>query len=522
MDISRKRRRVAKAIVDGLAELYPHDVQLYRKPPLMTISLSEFEELAVARLKVLRIIDQANLQKNVPKYSEDWRKKIIADVKKQGIKTFPRLAEFSEGGGQSEEDVGARRKDHISHYLLRLAYCRSEDLRRWFIAREVDLFRLRFHCLTPKGITTFLKENKLDYSPIHSSEKEELKEHLRCSTASISSSTVDTFDFYKVPFIEVLDLVRNRKVYLSSGFAYIPSPDLVSVLMSLFRANLSHALTLTFRHLAVVEQDERIYPLLRGLHHSYTGEEYLAKKDGDDIQVEDLDKLSRSSFPLCMRRLHEKLREAHHLKYGGRMQYGLFLKGIGLSLENAMKFWREEFVKAMDADKFEKQYAYNIRHNYGKEGKRVNYTPYSCTKIIMSSVGPGDTHGCPFKHNDLSSLKQQLLSIGIPSAGIQEISDYVSRGHYQIACGKYFEITHNASIDSGVNHPNKYFEESQKLIAGKHFKSENGESLKPASKAKPKEDIWGDDIVMTSLELTKIEAGIKTEPNESDCAPIMS
>jgi len=49
-------------------------------------------------------------------------------------------------------------------------------------------------------------------------------------------------------------------------------------------------------------------------------------------------------------------------------------------LEDALLFWRTEFTKSMGADKFEKTYAYNIRHNYGKEGKRTDYTPYSCMK----------------------------------------------------------------------------------------------------------------------------------------------
>lgn len=52
-----------------------------------------------------------------------------------------------------------------------------------------------------------------------------------------------------------------------------------------------------------------------------------------------------------MRHLHETIRSTHHLKHGGRIQYGLFIKGIGLSLEHSLKFWRDEFSKNMDIDK---------------------------------------------------------------------------------------------------------------------------------------------------------------------------
>lgn len=38
-------------------------------------------------------------------------------------------------------------------------------------------------------------------------------------------------------------------------------------------------------------------------------------------------------------------------------------------------------------DKFDKQYLYSIRHNYGKEGQRKDYTPYTCMKVISSTPG---------------------------------------------------------------------------------------------------------------------------------------
>ena len=52
-----------------------------------------------------------------------------------------------------------------------------------------------------------------------------------------------------------------------------------------------------------------------------------------------------------MRHLHESLREEHHLRHFGRLQYGLFLKSIGITLDQALQFWREEFIKKMEPDK---------------------------------------------------------------------------------------------------------------------------------------------------------------------------
>ena len=63
-------------------------------------------------------------------------------------------------------------------------------------------------------------------------------------------------------------------------------------------------------------------------------------------------------------------------------------------------------------------------------------------------------------------------------AGVKEIMEYVEKHHYQIACQKYFEWTHNkATVEGGVNHPNQYYEESQKVLSGNFKIKTEGASL---------------------------------------------
>lgn len=505
MEYSRRLKSISssQSVQTGsLAELYPSDLQLYKIPPTSSISLSEFEELAQERLKILRTIDNINLR-GLNKYSDEWKVALTAELKKLGLKSFSKLINGT-GCGQTESELQSRKRDHISHFILRLAYCRSEELRRWFLAREQDLFRTRFSSLSAEGIHRFMQFNSLKYEPISGTEKDRLRECLFESSCGMPSmSSIDVHEFYRVPFTDVQDLVRSRKVYLSGGFAYVPSTDLISIISTVFRTNVAHGLAVTARMLPSLEADERIFRLLKNLHQSYTGEEYstLKSRQIGSIQLDQVDLLSRLSFPPCMRKLHEHLRSNHHMRHGGRMQYGLFLKGIGLSLEDALHFWRAEFTQKTDEHKFEKNYAYNIRHNYGKEGKRINYTPYSCMKIIMSSVGPDDAHGCPFRHSDLSHLKQQLLAWNVPVAGVSEVAEYVTHGHYQLACGKYFQLSHGEQCDEGINHPNQYFMESQKMLSGKQNTraTETGMAVEKKIPAATTGDMWGDDMDLGSF-----------------------
>jgi DNA primase large subunit len=329
----------------------------------------------------------------------------------------------------------------------------------------MEFFKFKFTSMTTAEIKDFIELYEMGYRPISDEQKQEVRMELQNS----STGNVDNIDFYKVNFLQVLDLVRLRKCFLKAGFAYVSSHDFSSIIGGHHQKFIEKGLLSHLKFLPEFENDERIVGIIKGLHTSYVGKDYTVNKDAD-IPIESLDQLSLKSYPICMRMCHESLRKTHHMKHAGRIQYGLFLKGIGVTLEDSLRFWREEMTKNMEPDKFDKSYAYGIRYNYGKEGSRTNWSPYSCNKIITTVPGAQDVAGCPFKLWDSIELRSKLSSYGLNPIATQEVVSYASKGHFQLACGRYFEAVHETRLDEGVNHPNGYFENSQIIMGTRQAK----------------------------------------------------
>ncbi|XP_043398369.1 DNA primase large subunit isoform X9 [Chelonia mydas] len=154
MEFSREKRLKGRLAGDRRGDLYPHSLQFYLQPPTENISLAEFENFAIDRLKLLKVVE--NLGVSYVKGSDEYKSKLEREIRKL---KFPYKALV-------EDDYDARRKDHISHFILRLAYCQSEDLRRWFIQQEMDLFRYRFNALTGDLVEKFLKYVNLSYGAV--------------------------------------------------------------------------------------------------------------------------------------------------------------------------------------------------------------------------------------------------------------------------------------------------------------------------------------------------------------------
>ena len=381
------------------------------------------------------------------------------------------------------------RVDQASHFILRAAYCRTEELRRWFLAQEVALLKHRLDYLDDGALQTCLRQ--FDLQKVSSSEKERLRECL-LSLPGITPGEFMSTTYFAIPFAQALDLVAKRMCFVSNGLAYVPLSRVVSILSAKFRMRLSRSLVLAAAAFSRVEEESRIAPLLKTMNAQNTGQKtYSNEATGDyDLTAATVDSMT-GNMPLCMSQLHTGLKRDHKLKHWGRLQYGLFLKGAGMSMEESLLFFQKEFSKIMTAEQFQKNYSYNVRHMYGKEGKRASYTPYNCKKVILGQAPQGgDHHGCPYRHYDEQHLASVLQKMNIGSAVDRgEILKLKRSNNFQLACLKHFEVMHpsaashpDVDLDNVGNHPNAWFSASASYSA----KSVKKEAVPSVSPEKPK------------------------------------
>ena len=187
--------------------------------------------------------------------------------------------------------------------------------------------------------------------------------------------------------------------------------------------------------------------------------------------MNDVDKVAERCFPLCMNNIERHVNRYSHLMH----QVTLFLKSSGLQVEEALKFFQKRYEKRTPIDKFEKEYAYNIRHSYGLEGKRQSYAPYNCEKIINLPVPMGnECHGCPFKNYSEENLRKILNDCNLKDADIEDILSKKKNKEYQVACVKYFEAKFPGKLADGAGiHPNKYFNSAMKILKNSNKKTNN-------------------------------------------------
>ena len=315
-------------------------------PEDMTISLELFQALAVERLKILKAIEQVLARLNTTlstaaNSKKDEIEKLLRKELKDKLDHLKFII-FPSFTGATSTDL---QHDIISHYILRLAFCPSEEERRWFITHELELFRYRFQVLTKSEQVNYLNDSnsniKQFYELVTDDEKRRCRDDLIASIAIkglVNPSTIaksfDSTSYFRVRFQHVPDLVRKRACFLAHGFAYVSDNDIISFVLQHFRMSISYQMTCSSRKYESIQQmDTRIELILKVLrkkriHGTSTNTTGFNENEQTETITHDmLNGLSKRSFPLCMRNLHEQMVQQHHLKHLGRLQYRLFLKG---------------------------------------------------------------------------------------------------------------------------------------------------------------------------------------------------
>ena len=149
--------------------------------------------------------------------------------------------------GANDENLWLeRQKDHYSHYILRLAFSSTEDLRRRFSRVETALFKLRFQKEDARERQAFVQSLQLDWEIVSDEERRSLATELLHATPGLKKADVEEGGWFKVDFETVPELVEGRRVFLRAGKAYVPEKEQLSMVVAGFAANLEKGLEVTF------------------------------------------------------------------------------------------------------------------------------------------------------------------------------------------------------------------------------------------------------------------------------------
>ncbi|KAL8746289.1 MAG: hypothetical protein Q9190_001661 [Brigantiaea leucoxantha] len=192
---------------------YPHRLNLYDVPPTAEIKLEDFEQWAIDRLRILAEIEACAFRNRNPTETAEHLKPLL----NKWLRLDPNSS--SAQGCHDERLRRERQKDHYSHYILRLAFSSTEDLRRRFTRVEEALFKLRFQNENVRERQAFVESLNFDWDFVSEDEKRELAPELLQATPGLKRQDLEESGWFKVDFETVPELVETRRVLLKAGKA---------------------------------------------------------------------------------------------------------------------------------------------------------------------------------------------------------------------------------------------------------------------------------------------------------------
>lgn len=320
-----------------------------------------------------------------------------------------------------------------------VALCGDSEYVDWFVSAEARLFVHRQAQHPPATVLELLRNHGVTYSSCRANECGLTANELTWLRHNHS----ECHELIQVPLPDAPTLLRSRRVLVKRGVCHVHPADMVHVAAFHFKQSLRQQLHVQHQAMATNRMElERLKPILTKfrvtVNKLLNQNRNSATEQPARITLANMDAMAETHFPMCMKQLHRKLREHHHLKYDGRLQYQLFLKSVGVSVQDSMILFRDELTQVMAPSKFDKEYAYGIRHSYGLVGSRKDYGCMTCDQLIHGTAPrQGQFHGCPFKHAHQDALLRQW-----PSELAHVVSRHIARGDPKAACTSLFRGLH--------------------------------------------------------------------------------
>lgn len=137
--------------------------------------------------------------------------------------------------------------------------------------------------------------------------------------------------------------------------------------------------------------DSRWLKLFKELDVIYGSFKKIDSHSNRMIYAENVDR-EMDYFPPCMTSLLAILRDQHRLSYYWRYMLGCFLRDIGMPLNEAIQFWKNEYSKNHSCktrcrhtwDNHSKKYIYSVKHQYGLIGDRKIRKTKPCEAIQVN------------------------------------------------------------------------------------------------------------------------------------------
>lgn len=411
---------------------------IYLKPPEGCASLYNLYDCSETRLQYLILLDK-----------HYGNKEEINNI----LSSNPRLT------SNSDCLIEGSRKDRITHFILRLASVCNAKFQSFLITAEQKLFQYRLECGGKNALFNCVKNLKrhayyaYKKQRLSNRHREELlqiiylSDYLICSGMILCTERDYCQHSCSVQWFMVLPLIRDRLVIPKFGIVEISCQLLPALFGCIFQTTLTMGLKQLVESGTAINayNDERIARMVKKINKTFS-----KFKDDGITQVsrplyhQDISKES-PMFPLCMQELQRSLVKSRRLRHNPRFRYTLFLKDIGLPVDESLKFWQHWYSKPHAEHgngcqhtwegKDGVRFIYGIRHIYGLEGKKISYTSHSCSALQEMSPQPTESGGCPYTSYDAVKLRKLLHEVGVKRLDTQELIVNASeRGRPTEAC----------------------------------------------------------------------------------------